>query len=338
MIADCYFTTGGQFIIFLMTSKILQTILAKQGDADAFEFLSQHVSGTELNSFLLEVFNARIAKFRQVEIQRQYENNRFVQPLELDPIAFAEYELALLRQLRQLGFEVFESSPLCPLGTCSVLGPVDQRNVVSALRQTEVVADVTNVMALEVARRRRRGMETGDLQLCATHRHVRAQQFDFPGFTPHFKVLALVSAGRDRGNFTFEVEQIIAHVRAYVSLLHEILGLSKESLSFKGEVLYGEDASYLQAAFERVEAELEIRSRPLQSRPQSENRYYRGFRFKIVWQHEGEPLEIIDGGIVDWTQQLTGNRKERLLISGMGTEFVFRRQATPSRKPAGSDP
>jgi len=32
----------------------------------------------------------------------------------------------------------------------------------------------------------------------------------------------------------------------------------------------------------------------------------------------------VDGGFTDWTQQLLSNRKERLLISGMGSErFVF---------------
>jgi hypothetical protein len=31
-------------------------------------------------------------------------------------------------------------------------------------------------------------------------------------------------------------------------------------------------------------------------------------------------VEIGDGGFVDWTQRLTGNRKERLLISGVGVD------------------
>jgi hypothetical protein len=31
-------------------------------------------------------------------------------------------------------------------------------------------------------------------------------------------------------------------------------------------------------------------------------------------------LELVDGGSTDWTQQLLGNRKERLLISGLGLE------------------
>jgi hypothetical protein len=31
---------------------------------------------------------------------------------------------------------------------------------------------------------------------------------------------------------------------------------------------------------------------------------------------------IVDGGFADWTAGLLANRKERLLISGIGSEFV----------------
>jgi hypothetical protein len=37
-------------------------------------------------------------------------------------------------------------------------------------------------------------------------------------------------------------------------------------------------------------------------------------------------VEIADGGFVDWTQQLLGNRKERFLISGFGLELLFKMQ------------
>jgi len=37
-----------------------------------------------------------------------------------------------------------------------------------------------------------------------------------------------------------------------------------------------------------------------------------------------EELEIADGGFTDWTQRLSGNQKERLLISGMGLELLYK--------------
>ena len=43
--------------------------------------------------------------------------------------------------------------------------------------------------------------------------------------------------------------------------------------------------------------------------------YYMGVCFKIYAGVEDQDLEVADGGFVDWSQRLTGNRKERLLIS-----------------------
>jgi len=49
--------------------------------------------------------------------------------------------------------------------------------------------------------------------------------------------------------------------------------------------------------------------------------YYSGVRFQIYARDKaGTEYFIVDGGFTDWTQQLLSNRKERLLISGMGSE------------------
>ena len=49
--------------------------------------------------------------------------------------------------------------------------------------------------------------------------------------------------------------------------------------------------------------------------------YYSGVRFQIYARDKaGTDYFIVDGGFTDWTQQLLSNRKERLLISGMGSE------------------
>ena len=37
---------------------------------------------------------------------------------------------------------------------------------------------------------------------------------------------------------------------------------------------------------------------------------------------DGNRYPIVDGGFTDWTARLLGNKKERLLISGIGSEFV----------------
>ena len=49
--------------------------------------------------------------------------------------------------------------------------------------------------------------------------------------------------------------------------------------------------------------------------------YYRDLCFHIhVTASSGQRLELVDGGSVDWTQAYLSNAKERLVISGLGSE------------------
>lgn len=49
--------------------------------------------------------------------------------------------------------------------------------------------------------------------------------------------------------------------------------------------------------------------------------YYRSACFHLYARDgEGCEYEVGDGGFTDWTQRLLSNAKERLLISGLGTE------------------
>ena len=53
------------------------------------------------------------------------------------------------------------------------------------------------------------------------------------------------------------------------------------------------------------------------------NNYYKGIQFAII-EIDRKEIEIADGGFVDWTQQLLENKKERMLISGLGIEYLAR--------------
>jgi len=50
--------------------------------------------------------------------------------------------------------------------------------------------------------------------------------------------------------------------------------------------------------------------------------YYRNVCFKVYVHFEGEPVELGDGGDVDWMQGLLQSRKERMTIGGLGLERV----------------
>ena len=49
--------------------------------------------------------------------------------------------------------------------------------------------------------------------------------------------------------------------------------------------------------------------------------YYRDVCFFVHAQREdGVWMEIVDGGLTDWTAQLLSSKKERLAISGLGSD------------------
>ena len=89
-----------------------------------------------------------------------------------------------------------------------VLGGIGQNNVASTIRMTEGLADPTAALALEAAvRRRARPDET--VRLCAACRVLRLQPVPpGPGFTQHFAVFALVTAGRAQPSHGFEIEAL----------------------------------------------------------------------------------------------------------------------------------
>ena len=51
--------------------------------------------------------------------------------------------------------------------------------------------------------------------------------------------------------------------------------------------------------------------------------YYKGLVFHLYASPDGEEeIELMEGGDTDWTQKLLNNAKERLVISGIGSERV----------------
>lgn len=138
------------------------------------------------------------------------------------------------------GFEALELSPVSALGLNLVLGGIDQNNVLTTIRNSEVLGDPTPVLALECARRRRNpGTRASALRLCASQRVIRLQPFDIPGYSPHFRLFTLVSAGRDSGSHAFEME----HLRFYLDLCRN---LATAGFSLRNPLVEVSDASVVQ--------------------------------------------------------------------------------------------
>jgi hypothetical protein len=190
-----------------MTDKIIARILRASGVANLVELLGEDLAPTDLQSLLLAVFHRRATRQTPRRVLEQYAQNPFVRPAPVDAGALLELDRLALR-VAAPAFEALDLSPLAPLGTCSAPAPVDQNRVVSTIRNTEVVADATNVLALECALRRRaqrheRGSEP--VRVCASQRLVRAQRYTGPHMRAHFRMFSLCTAGRAAGLGGFEV-------------------------------------------------------------------------------------------------------------------------------------
>ncbi|HEY7335180.1 MAG TPA: hypothetical protein VH639_09870 [Bryobacteraceae bacterium] len=372
-----------------MPSKIARRIIAQAGMPGLDSVLAGQLSAADLQSLLLEVYGSRVARIRESDLVSRSLRSPLLAPSSadaramnrLDGIAFAEAP----------EFEAIDLSPVCALGLSSVLGRIHQNNVLTTIRNAEVLGDSTPALAMEAVRRRRHSRGE-PVRVCSSHRVVRLQPFDFPGFTPHFRLFALVSAGRDKGASRFEIHELRTHIRFYLKLFRALnaegvcltdplvevsdlaateallkaAGVSRDDvrknvrahlpgssgrfLAERGIQLPSDIADVLsqwrhlspfkESVFDTLATEFpEARFRFNLARLEGLG-YYDGLCLRISpVAPDGVRYPVADGGFTDWTARLLQDRKERLLISGIGSEFVCRRYlAVAKRKSAAHDP
>ncbi|HEY8972926.1 MAG TPA: hypothetical protein VIN75_01820, partial [Burkholderiaceae bacterium] len=189
--------------------------------AATFERLASGLAGSELQSLLLDVMQARAASRSAADLLAQHGRDAFCVPAQVDARAMLAIDARLFEAAE--GFDAIELSPVAPLGACSVVGPTDQNRVLSALRATEVVSDPTNVLALECAQRLRARPGVAH-HLATSHRVMRAQPVPkLPGYAQHFRLFALASGGVEREDHAFTVDILALHVRTMLAGLDRLV-------------------------------------------------------------------------------------------------------------------
>jgi len=288
----------------------------------ATERLGSRIQQADLHSLLLEVFRRRAAERTPAQVLADFGANRFVRPSTADPRALARFDAAAFAALPP-EFEALELSPVCPLGTSSVLATVHQDKALTSIRSVEVLSDATNVLALECAARRKRSPDS--VHLAASHRHLRTSAFSAPLSFAHFRLFALVSAGRDARGASFHEAALDAHLRFYSQLLSGFLGAAAAVRVAVTDLASPEPRERWRKTYPGVELAFD------QSRPSGRG-YYTDVCFKIhARAGTGDWLELGDGGGVDWTRKLLSNAKERLVISGISSERVSAMLAATAR-------
>lgn len=300
--------------------KILKKLEEKIGIPGISNQINDNLSGSELNSFLLELFNLRIKKIKPAGLVNQYQHNRFCLPSSLDIIKFKELELSLLNNSINKGFYPIELSPLTPLGTCSAVAYVDQNNIVSAIRGTEVVSDIANVLALKTGCDIKTGNSKYPLKYCTVHRHVRGQSFTNPAFSAHFGIFCMTSGGADKGSFSFETEELIDHINFY----YEVLIKTFEQKDILLKILFDENNPGLNNKLKLDIEDFSEKTGLKVEYCEKNNEYYNNVQFKYFLNYKNELINLADGGSVDWLQKLLENKKLRFVISGLGTELTYK--------------
>jgi len=305
-----------------MMNAMMDRILGRLGDRELPEKLAS-MPNSDFNSLLLKIYQMRAGNTAPVDVVKAFGTNRFSVPSAIDPADYHALETELLSLARQIGINGVLLSPAAPLASCSAFGCVDQNNVVSAVRGTEILSDPTNMLAILIADKRRNKEEDGgSLHYCTTARVLRAQVFpDSPRHFSHFGIFCIVSAGRDGGSYSCEKDLMLKHLSYYKKLLLEkyraqlTVTLRKRGGYTDGGGFFDGMASLIKDELPDVPVSFDLEHEG--------NRYYQGLNFKLYMERESGSIEIGDGGYVDWVQRMTGNRKERCLISGIGIDRLL---------------
>jgi hypothetical protein len=314
-----------------MPPTIIDRIRREHAGTELFEALAERLNPSDLQSLLLEVYRTRAAQQTPAGLLAQYERNRFVRPSAVSPRLLLEFDRLAFALAVPL-FSPVELAPVCPLGTSSAVASVDQNSTIATIRNSELVSDSTNVLALECALRRRALLQAPPqirtrVRLCASHRLLRAQHYERPSALAHFRLFALCTAGRDQGSYSFEVEALVEQLSLYLRLL---LALIERGFAIHGLRVGLTDFAHgrhLHALHEGVIVPLaaQFPNIAVDFYPDrvTGRDYYDAVCFYIYIKDDACIEHVlVDGGFTSWTQQLLNNKKERLLISGIGTERV----------------
>lgn len=282
---------------------------------DAFERLAAQLSGSELQSVLLEVVGRRAAARSPAEVLAQYERDGFCRPAEVDLRASVAIDGHLLAAAD--GFEAIELSPVAPLAACSSMALTTQHRVLSALRATELVADPTNVLALACAARLRGG--GAPVHLATSHRVVRAQPVPkLPGYAPHFRIFVLASGGIETKDHAFTITALERHIRTMLAALRRLEDHGYAFGARHVDLLATPERAALADRIAVALGDVTVHRKPL------EHRYYSGgLRYQLwVTAPDGARLPLIDGGAFDWLARLTSNRRAIYIASGGGSQLI----------------
>ena len=295
---------------------ILEKILGRLGFGSIEQELVDNLTMGQLTTLLLHVFSEKSKKLKVHEMAKRFAENRFVKASALSPIKLRKVETKILELAQQRDIEAVELSPVAPLGSASVFGHVNQNNVLSALRSCEVLSDPSNALSLLLLHQWLLDKKEKALRLCASHQILRAQKFDRPGCTPHFRLFSSCSLLR-----TKEASEIVQEALIHLHLVKDVAKMCQ--VEFTRSILYPKKRSAHLAKL--LAEELEKLGLPFRVANEEDDpsTYYYGFRFTTDFKTKDGWSNIGDCGLVDWAAQIVSQKSLVLITNGLGIDRLL---------------
>jgi len=308
-------------------NKIVNRILKKHKIENAtWVSLKKTISQADLNTLLLDVYTELTESYEPSQLLTRYEQNNFVKPSSISPIAKNKLELKLLTLAEENGIEIVQLSPAALLGSCSAIGTVSQNKVISAIRGLEILADPTNMLAIHVCNEKKQKSIVTDMpvHLCATSHVVRGQKFARKDLLQHFNLFGIISSGRDKGSYTFEIDALKKHIAYYKAFFIKYYD-AEISLQLSNRKGYVDHAGFIERVHRALNREHPNLQIEYNADEVNDNEYYMGLQFNIFvhLSKTKAKINIGDGGFVDWSQTLLGDKKERMLVSAIGLDRLI---------------
>lgn len=173
-----------------LAARIAEQARAAYPNRSIDRVLAEDLPGNHLTTLLLHTLRKRAFRRTFVEVLEHAARAAMVRGSAADARRIHAFDAAAYRAARD--FQAVELAPVLPLGATACAG-VDPNNVLGAVRFAEVCSDPAVGLALHAALTERNA--TSDTtRLCASHRVLRMQPTNHPGFVPHFRLFALGTA------------------------------------------------------------------------------------------------------------------------------------------------
>lgn len=314
--------------------QILDRIMKENGTPDLFETLTGMLN-SDFQSVLLKIMEEKSSKVGVREINAALEMNAFVKPSPIDQREFLDLD-TILYDLLPEEYRSIELSPLVPFAVNNLLADINQKRVFSTMRNVEVISDPTTALALYCGQERAIKVKENPksseaVKMATSQRIIRQDPVKKEGYSQHFRLFSIATAGRDTGSKVFEKENLREHLTILLSSLRALNDSNKYDI---GDITVdvSDVAEEKHGLIEEIESDILGNLRGVfpevifNINRERKSNYYKSLCYSISAksrEHE-KPMSVAGGGITDWTEILVGSKKERLLIGSIGSESICR--------------